>query len=244
MITIKPTKDVVACFASAESTSRSVINLTAGLIQTHGRNLWTTSQLIADRFGKRHGNVIRSIENLECSIEFHQLNFESVEYIDDGGKPRKSFNISRDGFSLLGMGFTGKSAAKWKEQFIEAFRSMELELLRIANRKADPSLKIANNEKSAAAVLMTDCLLDVRRELGKTTGPHNFSNEHSLCNWTLTGKFGPINPTELDCHAIRRLTTIRRRNSVLILKGSDYASRKIKLREEYPMAACTLLEVA
>ena len=244
MITIKPNKNAAGCLASTGSISRSVINLTAGLIQSNGRNLWTTSQLIADRFGKRHGNVIRAIENLECSAEFWRLNFEPRDYMDVRGKLQKVFNISRDGFSLLAMGFTGQGAAKWKEHFVAAFGKMERELLRIANRKTDPVLRIASNEKSAAAVLMTDCVLDVRSELGKTTGPHNFITEHSLCNWTLTGKFGPINQHDLDCHAMRRLTAIRRRNSVLILKGTEYASRKIKLREEFPLSACTILEVA
>jgi hypothetical protein len=117
---------------------------------------------------------------------------------------------------------------------------MESELLRIASRKSDRALKIACNEKNAAALLMTDCLLDVRDELGKTTKSHNFKNEHLLCNWTLTGHFGPINPNDLDCARTRRLNAIRRRNSVLIIKMLDYAKRKIKLREEFPLTSTML----
>ena len=150
--------------------------------------------------------------------------------------------FSRNGFSRLAMGFTGPGAAKWQELFIEAFGKMERELQRIVSRKHDPVLKIASSEKSSAAQLMTDCLLDVRGELGKTTGPHNFSTEHNLCNWTLTGNFGPVNPNDLDCQAMRRLAAIRRRNAVLILKGQEYGVRKEKLRDEFPL--CAVLEIA
>lgn len=224
--------------------SVSITDSTVSLVQAHGRNLRTTSRVVADKFDKRHGNVIRAIENLDCSSEFSRLNFESRDYIDGRGKLQKSYDISRDGLSLVVMGFIGKEAAQWKEKFIDAFGRMERELLRIASRKTDPVLRIASNEKSAAALLMTDCLLDVRGEWGKTTGPHNFSNEHSLCNWVLTGMFGPLNPNDLDCLSTRRLTAIRRRNSVLILKGQDYSVRKEKLRNEFQLTVVTMLEVS
>lgn len=242
----KVTSNKKAAGGKTTTATRSIctIDSTDSLIQAHGRHLWTTSLLIAAKFGKRHGNVIRAIENLECSTGFSRLNFESRDYIDGRGKLQKSYDVSRNGFSRLAMGFTGPGAAKWQELFIEAFGKMESELQRIASRKTDPVLKIASNEKSAAALLMTDCLLDVRDELGKTTGPHNFSTEHSLCNWVLTGHFGPVNQNDLDCQAMRRLTAIRRRNSILILKMQDYAGRKIKLREEFPLTAVTMLEAA
>lgn len=224
--------------------SVSITDSTGSLVQAHGRSLRTTSRVVAEKFDKRHGNVIRAIENLDCSSEFSRLNFESREYFDGRGKLQKSYDISRDGLSLVVMGFTGKDAAHWKEKFIHAFGTMERELLRIASRKTDPALRIASNEKSAAALLMTDCLVDVRGELGKATGPHNFSTEHSLCNWVLTGHFGPLNPHDLDCMTMRRLASIRRRNSVLILKMQDYAGRKIKLRNEFPLTTYLSLEVS
>lgn len=232
---ITPKRKAAGRRTTTATKSICIIDSADSLIQAHGRSLWTTSLLIADKFGKRHDNVLRAVAKLDCSNEFWRLNFEERAYIDGRGKLQKSFDVSRDGFSLLAMKFTGPGAAKWQQQFIEAFGKMERELLRIASRKHDPALRIASNEKSAAALLMTDCLIDVRGELGKTTGPHNFSTEHSLCNWVLTGHFGPLNPNDLDCVAMRRLTAIRRRNSVLILKIKDYAGRKIKLREEFPL---------
>lgn len=88
----------------------------------------TTSVVVAEKFNKRHNHVLRDIEYLECSDEFKQANFFEAEYLDAQGKPRKSYNMTHDGFLILAMGFTGKEAMLWKEKFIEAFNWMRNEL--------------------------------------------------------------------------------------------------------------------
>jgi Rha family phage regulatory protein len=235
MNTIKPKRSAAERRIATGSTSISVMDPTAGLIQAHGRLLWTTSLHIADRFQKRHDNVLRAIANLDCSDNFHRLNFEERDYADERGKSYKSYDITRDGFSLLAMGFTGQCAAKWKEHFIAAFGRMEQEPIRIGDRMADPMLHIAIREKCAVAILMTDCLVEVRMALGKETKPHHYSNEHSLCNWVLTGQYGQVDDSGLDRLELRRLTDIRRRNTVLIVTGLNYAVRKDALREAFPL---------
>ncbi|MDR2152605.1 MAG: phage regulatory protein/antirepressor Ant [Helicobacteraceae bacterium] len=89
--------------------------------------VFITSRDIAAVFEKRHSDVIRGIEALPLD-EYRQRNFASAEYIDDQGKPRKEYNITRDGFALLAMGFTGAKAYQWKVAFIDAFNKMEAEL--------------------------------------------------------------------------------------------------------------------
>ncbi|NTU68001.1 MAG: hypothetical protein HGB02_03880 [Chlorobiaceae bacterium] len=88
----------------------------------------TTSLLIAERFGRKHDIVLRAIRNMECSDDFNARNFAAVEYTDKKGESRPMYQITRDGFSFLVMGFTGKEAAKFKEEFIAAFNAMEAEL--------------------------------------------------------------------------------------------------------------------
>lgn len=39
-----------------------------------------------------------------------------------------AYRLTRDGFSFLAMGFTGKKAAAWKEKFLMAFNAMERRL--------------------------------------------------------------------------------------------------------------------
>lgn len=101
---------------------------TAITLAVHDGRIVTTSNVIAEHFGKRHTDVLRAINKLECSEEFSQRNFASAEYLDEQGKPRKSFEMTRDGFTFLAMGFTGKGAAQWKERYIAAFNEMEAAL--------------------------------------------------------------------------------------------------------------------
>lgn len=99
------------------------------LITTPQGQPMTTSLVIAEKFGKRHKNVLQAIRNIECSEQFRRLNFQPTFFDIPGpnGSVRQEecFNITRDGFSFLAMGFTGKEAAQWKEKFIEAFNAME-----------------------------------------------------------------------------------------------------------------------
>lgn len=88
----------------------------------------TSSLVIADYFGKRHDNVIRSIQTLECSPEFNALNFEAVEYTDPKGEKRPCYTITRDGFTfschllanelLSSKKPTSMRLIRWKNSFI------------------------------------------------------------------------------------------------------------------------------
>lgn len=94
----------------------------------------TSSRLVAQKFEKRHANILRDIENLECSQEFKGLNFEfslkTRELHNGGHKKEGEYIITRDGFTFLVMGFTGKRAAQFKEEFIEQYNKMEERLQR------------------------------------------------------------------------------------------------------------------
>ena len=106
------------------------IQLFRSLVSNQNGTPITTSNKIANVFGKQHKNVLRAIEKLDCSTEFSQLNFEPAEYFDEQGKPRPCFNITRDGAAFLIMGFTGEKAGKFKEDYINAFNWMQETLQR------------------------------------------------------------------------------------------------------------------
>lgn len=99
----------------------------------------TTSLQVAELFGKRHDNVLQSIQRLECSPEFCALNFQetSIDTIQPNGGVRSSpaYRLTKDGFVFLAMGFTGKESARFKEAYITAFNDMERQL-----RTQDPAL--------------------------------------------------------------------------------------------------------
>lgn len=88
----------------------------------------TTSVAIAEFFRKMHKDVLKKIDNLECSEKFSERNFAPAEYLDEQGKKRPMYQITKNGFVFLVMGFTGKKAAAFKEAYIAEFDRMEAEL--------------------------------------------------------------------------------------------------------------------
>jgi len=86
------------------------------------------SRDIAAHFEKRHSHVLEAIRNLEIPESFNEPNFRPVGYHDAKGELRPRYDITRDGFTLLVMGFTGEKAMEWKERYIEAFNAMAEEL--------------------------------------------------------------------------------------------------------------------
>lgn len=89
----------------------------------------TNSLLVAEKFGRRHSDVIKAIEqhieDLKSTDEKIRWFIEST-YCDGKGEYRKMYVMNRDGFSLLVMSFNNtKDVLRFKIDFIEAFNKME-----------------------------------------------------------------------------------------------------------------------
>ena len=93
-------------------------------INNQGRDV-TTSMIIAEVFGKDHDKVCRDIENLDCPTDFNTANFGDISYHDSMNRERKAYEITKDGFSFLVMGYTGAKAAEFKIMFINEFNRRE-----------------------------------------------------------------------------------------------------------------------
>ncbi|HHY7564750.1 TPA: Rha family transcriptional regulator [Escherichia coli] len=89
----------------------------------------TSSLAVADFFSKRHDDVLKKIRILDCSPEFCARNFAETSILvrqpNGGTRKLPCYQITRDGFAFLAMGFTGKRAARFKEAYINAFNQME-----------------------------------------------------------------------------------------------------------------------
>jgi Rha family phage regulatory protein len=131
--------------ADATALPAAITEVALPILSTAGSQVTATSIQIAEHFDKRHANVLRAISNLECSPEFSQLNFELANYIDEQGKPRQMYRVTRDGFAFLAMGFTGKEAARWKEAYIRAFNLMEAKLRSLYEFKMDEDARMFRN---------------------------------------------------------------------------------------------------
>ena len=87
--------------------------------------LTISSLQIAEHFGKRHTHVLEAIENIKAENSAVTSMFIESTYKAGTGKNYKYYECTRDGFTLLAMGFTGKKALDWKIKYIEAFNKME-----------------------------------------------------------------------------------------------------------------------
>jgi len=104
------------------------------VIKSTKGNAVTTSLLVAEKFGKRHSDVMRAISETikqmpenECKRNFAPWQHDIVQP-NGGNRIEPYYMMTRDGFSLLVMGFTGAKAMAFKLEFIEAFNEMERKL--------------------------------------------------------------------------------------------------------------------
>lgn len=114
--------------------------------------VYVSSRDIAKVFGKEHSKILRDIRALPQD-NFNQANFGLVEYMDKKGEKRPEYLLTRDGFSLLVMGFGGEKAYQWKISFIETFNKLEQTV------KENTKNKQLEKPKSQTAKIQTAKLL-------------------------------------------------------------------------------------
>ena len=85
----------------------------------------TSSLKVAEMFHKNHAHVLRDIEALDCSPDFRESNFGLSSYKSEQNKRLPMYYMTKDGFTFLVMGYRGKKAAEFKEDYIKAFNLME-----------------------------------------------------------------------------------------------------------------------
>jgi Rha family phage regulatory protein len=100
----------------------------------------TTSMIVAESFNKNHRDVLRSIDTIiespayqERRVRNFALTFASVAMPNGATRQDRMYEMDRQGFEILAMGFTGDEALRWKFKYSDAFAAME-------NRLSLPSL--------------------------------------------------------------------------------------------------------
>ena len=146
---------------------------TAILVSSVNGTAMTTSLQVALYFNKPHKDVLKAINSLECSDLFRRRNFSPSSYIHDlpngGHKKEPMYYMTRDGFTFLAMGFTGKTAAHFKEAYIKAFDDMEdmlsrSEAIRYAERILEANVKLLNKR-------LAEAIDAIRKKHGMAYGP-------------------------------------------------------------------------
>ncbi|WP_282163946.1 Rha family transcriptional regulator [Turicimonas muris] len=111
------------------------IGASAPILSITQNKVTALSTDVAKFFGKIHRNVVRDIEELISKLPSPRvLNFERSEIPipsnlkNAPAKIIKAYRMTRDGFTLLVMGWTGEKALQFKLAWLDAFNKMEEEL--------------------------------------------------------------------------------------------------------------------
>ena len=100
------------------------------LVKLEGGKPVVSSRDLADSFDKPHKHILESARKLIRDLEsdghnFGHENFQEATYQTDRGKTYSNILMTRDGFTLVAMGLSGKKAVNWKIKYMEAFKKME-----------------------------------------------------------------------------------------------------------------------
>ena len=140
---------------------------------------------MAKFFEKQHFHVLRDIAKITdtksgLSEEFIKNNFTTDTYKDSTGRKLPCCQMTRDGFTMLVMGYSGAKAMHFKELYIKRFNEMERFIKTLMlTRKEFP--------------LLTEQI----RFIHKNPKPYHYSNEGDLINRIVIGmtakKFRELN---------------------------------------------------
>lgn len=123
----------------------------------------TTSIKNAEVFGRRHDTILQSVRELDCSDEFRRQNFLEATYRDAQNKPRPMFELTKDGFAFLVMGFTGPTAARFKEAYIRRFNEMAVAL----GRQCSDGVFVPNEQMTVINQHLTDYIELLKAKIPK-----------------------------------------------------------------------------
>ena len=187
------------------------------------------SRFVADRFGKEHKNVLRIIngicsEESGYSWEFTELNFEPSRYFDSTGRKLPCYMLTREGFAVVVMGFTGPEADRFKEWFVNRFKEMEHQLKALqCNREMHPRL------------------MEAIRMAHENPQPYHYSNELNMLNRIVIGmtakEFREKHSLQKDEHIRPHMTTeqlepmdrLQQVDCGFVLSIPDFKERRAKL---------------
>ena len=133
------------------------------------------SRSVAAFFEKEHFHVLRDIARITdtksgLSKEFIDSNFVADKYKDSTGRKLPCYQMTRDGFTILVMGYTGEKAMRFKELYIKRFNEMEALIKQlVAARQEFPMLT------------------EMIRTVHDNPKPYHYSNECDMINRLVIG---------------------------------------------------------
>lgn len=140
----------------------------------------TTSMKIAEYFGKKHQHVMEKIRKLldELPSDWGVSNFRQSSYFNVQGKEQPCYEMTKDGFTLLAMSFTGKKAIEFKLNYINAFNTM-IEIIQNQGISLQQQYLIADKEFKTASEIASNAGFTLNY-VGKKVKPEKKQKRDSL----------------------------------------------------------------
>jgi len=191
-----------------------------------------SSREVAERFEKQHKHVLDKIElaiknfnSAEKSAQYFLLD----NYNDSSGKSNKEYLLTRDGFSLIVMSFTGDKAFEWKIKYIDAFNKMEEQLK--SQNKALPTTYKEALIQLLETVEKNEQLEEERKVLLPKASYHDeVLNKEGLITTTIIAK-------DLGLTSAAKLNQVMYMNKIIYKKADGtwcpYAEYEWLITEEY-----------
>ena len=180
----------------------NVVVVGVNLVHVLGGSVKTSSVQVAEFFGKQHYHVLRDIRNLLNSDnkkvnDFNASNFGCTDFIDKNGETRPLYELTRDGFAILAMGFTGDKAQEFKIAYIEAFNSMKRALqARVVTDaiegKVSDRMKLGVSVRRGLSQRQWDDLYEVMRGMAVDDREYNAIHSHFARHFGTDGSAEPI----------------------------------------------------
>lgn len=194
-----------------------------------------SSRYIAKLFNKEHKNVLQSIENVVksegLSKEFTRLNFQPSAYKSKDGRMCKEYCLTRDGFVMVTMGFTGKNAMKFKEWYINKFNEMEKQLTTLITTRIEcPDLTDALKRLETENPFIYSNEFDMINKMVLGMSTRDFRNIHEI-------KKGESIRPYLTKQQIELIQKLQKYDSVLVDVLPNYDERKKALLKFYESIA-------
>lgn len=147
------------------------LSLPDDVVQLKDGHAVTSSLDVATVFKRDHKIIMRAIRQLNCSPEFGRCNFAPSSYLNLQGKSQPYYEIQKDGWIMLVMGFKGRHATQFKEAYISAFNEAMSSLAELRGeslpglQQQNQQLAIENQRLKQAYFKSDKTLRDVQRYL-------------------------------------------------------------------------------
>lgn len=209
---------------TAEEQRAGVLAASTAIVHLHCGKPVTNSLAIFREFGRRHDNVLQSLDGLIENGTISRLEFKERDYTDERGKKQRMIELTERG-ALIAMPFIGgKQSRIGQVRLVDAFLAMRDDLVGHSGNW------LASRKQLATTTLaMYQALQAVRAEDGKETAAHHYANESRMINGLLFDAYDALDREQLAQSDLTLLEKVEIKNTFLIARGRNYKERKAAL---------------